>query len=184
MGDELEGLLRGCYNNIEHHKEALYKAYYGYVKGVVTRYVNDYHVTEELVNDSFIKIFTKISTFQALQNADELQRSFKAWVAKISSRTAIDFLRKKKINFASDEVLPQYEPVAKYTEAQQTEAKEILKLLNKLPQKQKAIFNLYEIEGFSHEEIAGMLAISVSVSRSYLSRAKSKLKSLYIETFE
>ena len=181
-GEALNNVLRGCQNNVEHQKEALYKGFYGYVKGVVFRYVNDRHATEELVNDSFIKIFNNISSFNALGQAADVSIPFKAWIAKIASRTAIDFLRKKKIDFGKEEIT-DYNTQLVYHQTHDTEAKDILKLLNQLPQTQKAIFSLYEIEGFTHQEIAGLLAIPENVSRSYLSRAKSKLKALYIENF-
>lgn len=180
-GDVLYNILKGCQNNTEHQKEALYKGFYGYVKGVVVRYVADYQVAEELVNDSFIKIFSNISSFKALNETADLSTSFRAWIAKITSRTAIDFLRKKRVDFSNDEMAAYKIPDQDMLHS--TEAKDILKLLNELPQTQKAIFNLYEIEGFSHQEIAGILAIPENVSRSYLSRAKSKLKALYIENF-
>ena len=182
-GDELEATLKGCQNNKEHHKEALYRGYYGYLKGVVVRYVNDYHFAEELVNDSFIKIFNNISSFNALGQNGDITASFKAWVAKIASRTAIDFLRKKKIDFGREDISEMQTPSLAQVQMQTTEAKDILKLLNELPHTQKAIFNLYEIEGFSHQEISGLLAIPENVSRSYLSRAKNKLKALYSENF-
>lgn len=182
-GDALEHILKGCQNNLEHQKEALYKSFYGYVKGVVIRYVNDHHYAEELVNDSFIKIFNNLSSFQALGQATNISLSFKAWIAKIASRTAIDFLRKKKIDFNKDDISEINLATSLYEQTSSGEVKDILKLLNELPQTQKAIFNLYEIEGFTHQEIAGLLAIPENVSRSYLSRAKNKLKALYIENF-
>jgi RNA polymerase sigma-70 factor (ECF subfamily) len=58
-------------------------------------------------------------------------------------------------------------------------AEDILKLMNELPELHRAVFNLYEIEGFSHEEIGSMLTIPVSSSRTYLTRAKQKLRELY-----
>ncbi|WP_346237160.1 RNA polymerase sigma factor [Niabella insulamsoli] len=181
-GDELEHTLRGCQEDLRHHKEALYKSFYGYLKGVVIRYVSDYHFAEELVNDSFIKIFSHISSFNALGQHGDITTSFKAWAAKIASRTAIDFLRKKKIDFGRDDISEMHTaPIL--VPMQTSEAKDILKLLNELPKTQKAIFNLYEIEGFTHQEIAHLLEIPENVSRSYLSRAKNKLKSLYNETF-
>ena len=57
---ELEHIINGCLNDKVQQKEALYKSYYGYIKGVVLRYVQDYHTAEELVNDSFIKIFSNL----------------------------------------------------------------------------------------------------------------------------
>lgn len=183
-GDDLEDILKGCQNQTEHHKEALYKGYYGYLKGVVVRYVSDYHFAEELVNDSFIKIFNNLSTFNALGQNGDITASFKAWIAKIASRTAIDFLRKKKVDFGRDDIADMNISPVSQMQLQSTEATDILKLLSELPKTQQAIFNLYEIEGFSHQEIAGLLAIPENVSRSYLSRAKNKLKALYSENFK
>ena len=182
--EELEHILKGCQKNKEHHKEALYKGFYGYLKGVVVRYVNDYHLAEELVNDSFIKIFNHLSTFNALGQNGDLLASFKAWGAKIASRTAIDYLRKKRIDFGREDISEMQISPSFGGQTTSAEVKDILNLLNELPQTQKAIFNLYEIEGFSHQEIAGILAIPENVSRSYLSRAKSRLKALYSENFK
>ena len=65
--------------------------------------------------------------------------------------------------------------------AEHNDGREIMNLLKQLPQTQRTVFNLYEIEGFTHEEIAGLLAIPVNVCRVYLSRAKTKLKALYVK---
>lgn len=163
-------------------KEALYKGYYGYIKGVIVRYVHDYHSAEELVNDSFIKIFSHLETFQGTSDSANLGVSFKSWIAKIASRTAIDSLRRKKINFGVEEINENNTPYSLRTNpAETSEGREIMNLLNQLPHTQKTVFNLYEIEGFSHEEIAGLLAIPVNVCRVYLSRAKTKLKALYVK---
>lgn len=167
------------------NKEVLYKSFYGYVKGVVIRYVQDVQNVEELVNDSFIKIFNNLSSFKAVDNhVADINKAFRGWASKIASRTAIDFLRKKRNHFSfSDDAGVGTTLAYSATAGYSSEAKDILKLLNHLPETQKMIFNLYEIEGFSHEEISGFLAISESVSRSYLSRAKTRLKSLYVKNF-
>ncbi len=182
-GEALEHILNGCRDNKEHHKEALYRGFYGYLKGVVIRYINDFHVAEEVVNDSFVKIFNNISSFNGLGQSIDLTNSFKAWVAKIASRTAIDFLRKKKIDFGRDDIADLQVAVA-YNQEHFGEARDIMNLLNELPPTQKAIFSLYEIEGFTHQEISGLLNIPENVSRSYLSRAKARLKALYSENFK
>lgn len=163
-------------------KEALYKGYYGYLKGVVIRYVQDYHTAEELVNDSFLKIFTHLENFQGTTDSANLCISFKSWIAKIASRTAIDSLRRNKMSFGPEEINENHtSQLLRCNPAENSEGREIMKLLNQLPQTQKTVFNLYEIEGFSHEEIAGLLAIPVNVCRVYLSRAKTKLKALYVK---
>ncbi|OJU27596.1 MAG: RNA polymerase [Sphingobacteriales bacterium 41-5] len=179
---ELENIIKGCVSEKQRQKEALYKSYYGYIKGVVLRYVQDYHTAEELVNDSFVKIFSHLDTFHGTSESADLCVSFKSWIAKIASRTAIDSLRRKKINFGVEEINENHTPhLLRSNPAENSEGRDILALLNKLPQTQKTVFNLYEIEGFSHEEIAGMLAIPVNVCRVYLSRAKTKLKALYVK---
>jgi RNA polymerase sigma factor (sigma-70 family) len=179
QNEDLEDILDGCRKDSVRHKEALYKGYYGYVKGVVIRYVNDHQVAEELTDDSFIKVFNNISNFNHNGQSANISLSFKSWTAKIASRTAIDFLRKKKIDFYTDEVNDRQIPISQNGQTSLQEAKDIMKLLNHLPDTQKTVFNLYEIEGFSHEEIAGFLAIPVNVCRVYLSRAKNRLKNLY-----
>ncbi|ANH83889.1 RNA polymerase [Niabella ginsenosidivorans] len=180
---ELEGILKQCKQDSVLHKEALYKGYYGFIKSVVKRYVNDYHVTEELINDSFIKIFNNLGTFKAPDTSADVPQSFRGWVAKIASRTAIDFLRKKKMDFTDDEPSEHHFTDPNPTAVYSNEVKDILSLLDQLPDTQKTVFNLYEIEGFSHEEIARLLNISENVCRVYLSRAKNKLKTLYIKHF-
>lgn len=181
-GETLHNILSGCLKNDEQQKEALYKGFYGYVKSVVIRYVKDYQVVEELVNDSFVKIFGNIATFKSLEQPEDISAPFRSWISKITSRTSIDYLRKKKIDFSKDEITDYDTGIASYQPANQ-EVKDILSLLNGLPQTQKVIFNLYEIEGFTHQEIGQILGISENVSRSYLSRAKSKLKTLYFQNF-
>jgi RNA polymerase sigma-70 factor (ECF subfamily) len=181
---ELENIIEGCLTDKVHHKETLYKGFYGYIKSIVIRYVQDFHSSEELVNDSFIKIFSHLKTFKGTYKSVDLIRSFKSWIARIASRTAIDHLRKKKINFGMEEINENHDPVALSVNPEnRSDGKEIMNLLNHLPQTQKAVFNLYEIEGFSHEEISGMLSIPENVCRVYLSRAKAKLKTLYTKKF-
>ncbi|MGJ7031397.1 RNA polymerase sigma factor [Niabella hirudinis] len=183
---ELELVLKKCEQDSVPHKEALYKGYYGFIKGVVRRYVNDYQFIEELVNDSFVKIFNNLGTFKAPGYSADIEQSFKAWVARIASRTAIDFLRKKKMHFLQEEPSENHFPESSHPSSggvYSSEVKDIMSLLNQLPEIQKTVFNLYEIEGFSHEEIARVLQISENVCRVYLSRAKTKLKALYIKHF-
>ena len=160
----------------------MYKHFYGYLKAVIKRYSTDEMSVEELINDTYIKIFDKIDTFKGSGELTVTENHFKAWIAKIGSRTAIDHLRKKKINFSdidNDVVINNY--VANHQNSSSSEYKEIIKLLNKLPEKHRLVFNLYEIEGFSHDEIAKMLHVTESICRVYLSRAKAKLRELYLK---
>eukprot|EP01012_Entosiphon_sulcatum_P042238 TRINITY_DN56216_c0_g1_i1.p2 TRINITY_DN56216_c0_g1~~TRINITY_DN56216_c0_g1_i1.p2 ORF type:complete len:171 (+),score=16.06 TRINITY_DN56216_c0_g1_i1:935-1447(+) len=160
----------------------MYKSFYGYLMGIILRYTKNPSDSEELVNDSFIKIFKHVSGFKAPKNPEELQRSFKGWIAQIASRTAIDKIRSAKTQFYVDDLAESEHPVTQVSVASELHVNDILKLLNHLPDTQRLVFNLYEIEGFAHDEISKMLNIPESSSRVYLTRSKNKLRTLYLNT--
>lgn len=160
----------------------MYKSFYGYIMGIILRYTKNMADGEELVNDTFIKIFKHVEHFKAPTNPLALQKSFKGWVAQIASRTAIDNIRRTKIQFYVDDLGEEELKNEPVNIASNLEVDDILNLLNYLPELQRLVFNLYEIEGFSHEEIANMLNIPESSSRVYLTRSKNKLRSLYLNT--
>ncbi|MFD2744237.1 RNA polymerase sigma factor [Sphingobacterium populi] len=160
-------------------KAFIYKKYYGYIKAVVLRYVKVDVESEEVINESFVKVFRKLHSFEQHADDEVLEKTFRSWMARISVNTAIDMLRvKKQMQFIDDEEDTEIGNLS-VSMASNLEANDILKLLDDLPSVQKAIFNLYEIEGYSHEEISKMLDIPESTSRTYLTRAKQKLRALY-----
>lgn len=176
---KFEDAIAGCLRNDNQSKEMVYKSFYGYIMGVILRYVEDRNDAEELVNDSFIKVFKSISQFNAPKYDDQLQKAFKGWIARISSRTAIDFLRGKRTFLYVDDIVEEQQPLTELNAISHLNVQDIMKLLNELPETHKLIFNMYEIEGFSHEEISKMLNIPESSCRVYLTRAKNKLRALY-----
>ncbi|WP_131537020.1 RNA polymerase sigma factor [Pedobacter nototheniae] len=155
--------------------------YYSFVMGIITRYIGTAHDAEELVNDSFIKIFRYLESFNHEGHNDEkeLKKGLKSWMAKISSRTAIDFLRIAKNLRKNEEITEVHMNRSSPIVVNKMETIEILKLLDALPEIQKIIFNLYEIDGYSHKEIADLLNIQEKHSSVYLARAKNKLRILY-----
>lgn len=178
---KFEDVLAGCLKNDNKCKEVVYKSFYGYLMGVILRYVNDRNDAQELINDSFIKIFKSIGQFSFPKNKGDLdlQKAFKGWIARISSRTAIDFLRSRRIHLSVDEIEELQQPLTELNAISQLNVQDIMKLLGQLPETHKLIFNMYEIEGFSHDEISKLLNIPESSSRVYLTRAKNKLRALY-----
>lgn len=173
-------IVAGCQNGSIGFRELMYKSFYGYVMGVVLRYVSNQDDAQELVNDSFIKIFKHIASFQSVASSDDAySKSFKGWIAKIASRTAIDHLRKERKSFLTDELEKTNYQLTQAPAANEIGVKEIMLLLSRLPQTHRLVFNLYEVEGFSHEEIAQLLKIPASSSRVFLGRAKNKLRELY-----
>lgn len=160
-------------------KEFLYKQYYGYVMAVIFRYTANIHDSEELVNDTFMKIFKYAPGFKRPENASQLERAFKGWIARIASRTAIDFIKKPKLDIQEFELLEADHPRTYPEEVMKIDVEDLMRLLDGLPEMHRLIFNLYEIEGYSHAEIGEMLSIQEGISRVYLTRAKQKLRLLY-----
>ena len=178
---KFEDLIKGCVNNDNKSKEMVYKSFYGYVMAVILRYSNNQADTEELVNDTFIKIFKSANQFVYPPDAATIEKTFKGWIAKIASRTAIDFLRSKRTFISLDDITEEGEPITHINIITALNVKDILKLLDDLPELHRLVFNLYEIEGFSHQEISKLLNIPESSSRVYLVRSKQKLRALYAE---
>lgn len=168
---EIEKIIEGCVRKIEKSQEMLYKKFFGYALSVAMIYTNHRSDAIEVVDDSFIKVFAEISRFDP-------SLPFKSWLRRIVINTAIDRCRKFNKHQYSDEsqaILIRDESAS--VESQLT-AEDIIGLLNQLPPLHKLVFNLYEIEGYSHEEIAIQLNIPESSSRVYLTRAKKQLREL------
>jgi RNA polymerase sigma factor (sigma-70 family) len=173
-------LIQGCRNEKWKYQEALYRHYYSFAMSVCIRYAPCRDDALEILNDSFMKVFRNI------QNYDE-NRPFKTWFRRILINTALDHYRanRRYLRLAGPELeIDSIEASAEPEFEIALKAEEILRLFNRLPEIQRLIFNLYEVEGYNHEEIAGMLDIAPGTSRSHLSRAKKKLEALYIQSLK
>ncbi len=178
----LESAVRGCaQNDDERSKEFIYKSCYGYVRAIAMRYVKNEYDAEELANESFMRAFTKMETFNSGDVGERFEKSFRAWLARITVNISIDFLRGQKQFVALDDVSEREMEQQSVPVSSDLHVQDIMKLLLQLPDIQRAIFNLYEVEGYSHEEVAVMLDIPESTSRTYLTRAKKKLRKLYLD---
>ena len=162
----------------------LYKRFYGYMMAVSLRYVKNEMEAEDIVNESFVKIFKKLSNFEILSDESALEKSFKGWIARITVNTSIDKLRAQKITLDIDDINEMDIQHNSVSISSNLEVNDIMSLLNKLPDIQRMIFILYEIEGYAHDEISKKLNIPDSTSRTYLTRAKARLRTLYQEQFE
>ncbi|MGZ3872297.1 MAG: RNA polymerase sigma factor [Mucilaginibacter sp.] len=164
-------IISNCKTGSLKYQELLYKQFYGYAMGISLRYSINRDDALEVVNDAFIKVFNNIKNYDA-------GKSFKAWLRTIVVNTAID-RRRKDLKFQLHVEIDHALPVGNSTTAiENLNVQDILKLMQQLPPTQLAIFNLYEIDGYSHDEIAKLLAMPESSSRVYLSRAKEKLRNL------
>lgn len=137
---------------------------------ICINYSNDRDDAKDIMQDGFIKVFNTLKQFNN-------QGSLEGWIRKIMVNTAIDFYRKKSkertnLNIENAHNMGYESPILENINTQQ-----LIELTQKLPEGAKLIFNLYALEGYSHEEIAKKLDISIGTSKSQVSRAKTLLKS-------
>lgn len=164
-------LIKQCKTGSLKYQELLYKQFYGYAMGIGLRYCVDKDDALEVVNDAFIKVFHSINSY-------DINKPFKAWLRTIIINTSIDRRRKDmklQLNTGLDDDLPV---LINVNAVDSLQAQDILNLMKNLPAIQLTIFNLYEIDGYNHDEISAMLHIPASSSRVYLSRAKEKLRKM------
>lgn len=175
-----EELIEGCKRRSAKYEEIFYKKYYGYVMGISLSYSKDKMLADEITNDSFIKFFGSIKNFDDFQ-------SVKAWLRRITVNTAIDYFRKHKKFQNQTDVSEETSVFHEVNALGDLAFQDIINLLNHLQEDHKIVFNLYEIEGYSHKEIGEKLGLTESSSRVYLARAKSELRklvSLHLKEYE
>lgn len=159
-------------------RERFYKHYWGYLMAVALRYVTDRDTACIIVNDSFMKIFTNLHLFTC-NDRPNANKVLRGWIAKITVRTALNEIRKNKIVKLHEQLAEKHYGNLHVLLHDNLHNENVLKLINNLKPTYREVFMLYEIEGFNHDEIAGLLGISPSSSRVYLTRAKEKLKNSY-----
>jgi RNA polymerase sigma factor (sigma-70 family) len=170
-------LIQGCREEKWKYQEALYRHFYSFAMSICLRYAPNRDDALEILNDSFMKVFRNIHQYDP-------DRPFKTWFRRILVNAALDHYRANRrhrlhlVN-ETEEFAPEASTENEYVV--NLRAEEILELFEQLPELHRVVFNLYEVEGFSHEEIAGMLDMAPGTSRSHLSRAKKKLEALYNE---
>lgn len=175
--NNIKRVIKDSKNGNNRAREFLYKEFFGFAMSICLRYAYSREAAEDLLNDSFIKVFEKIHLYKS-------SVPFKSWLRRIIINTAIDGYRKNKNT--SENCLEIVEATSVQPEIEgisHLNVQDILMLFNELPEIYKVTFNLYEIEGYSHEEISDMLGIAVGTSRSNLTRAKQKIRVLYGKYF-
>ena len=141
------------------------------------RYASNRDEASEILNDAFMKLFTHLKRF-------DLSKPFKPWLRKIVVNTAINHYHKKQREFHVEEVQQAKNESDTEKILSGISYQEVIGLLQKLPPAYRTVFNLYVIEGYSHEEIAGMLNIAPGTSKSNLFKAKEQLKIILTDFFE
>jgi RNA polymerase sigma factor (sigma-70 family) len=166
-----EELIRGCIREDATCQREVFNRYASRMLGVCHRYARTSADAEDILQDAFIKVFNKIHQFK-------FEGSFEGWIRRIIVNTALKkySLRRYEKEVVGYEVKDKDEGGMEPSAYAHLTQKEILELINNLPDGYRLIFNLYVVEGFQHEEIAEMLGIQPGTSRSQLVKARTMLQ--------
>lgn len=178
MGEEeLHQLIGGCLKQDRKCQKMLYKAFYGFSMGICLRYAGNRDEAAEVMNQGFFKVFTRIESYDSA-------KPFKAWLGRIMVNTSIDYYR-SNLKMAYTDDLDKAEHISDGEFADRNlRYEDLLAMVQKLPQAYRTVFNLFAIEGYTHEEIAELLGINTGTSKSNLHKARQKLKHMIQEADE
>lgn len=166
-------LVKRCAGGDVRSQEFLYRRYFSFAMSICIRYTRNEGEAMEVVNDSYMKVLDSLREY-------DHSRPFKSWYGKILVNTAIDNYRRnlKNNEHISIDTINETGESDPEIEAELS-VNDILTLYSHLPANYRMTFNLFEIEGYSHEEIGQMLGVTASTSRANLARAKKMLRDLY-----
>jgi RNA polymerase sigma-70 factor (ECF subfamily) len=164
-----EQWIRACRQGDSAAQRQLYEKYARRMMGVCIRYLGDTFEAEDVLITGFMRVFEKVSQFKG-------EGSLEGWIRKIIVNEALSHLRRnKRMYLETDLEKADYEPDFQRL-SHHLETEDLLRMIEQLPTGYKTVFNLYAIEGYSHKEIAEMLQISESTSKSQLCRARALLQ--------
>ncbi len=170
----LNGIWQGCQAYDKKAQALLYSHFSKKMFAVCMRYAQTTLEAEDILQNGFIKVFTKHHLFDG-------KGSLEGWIKRIIVNTAIESFRQSKA-MLTDSIEAHHEnTIASHLSSDTTSYQDLLQLIKELPLGYRTVFNLYAIEGYSHKEIAEMLGISEGSSKSQLSRARQALQEKLIK---
>ena len=164
-------IIHGCRNWDRSSQNALYRIFYPYAMSIAIRYVDDEAEATSVVNEGFLKVFRNIKKYNS-------ELPFKPWFRKILVNTSINHIKRQKkfkmeINIENAQNIEVKEDILS-----RINYKELMSMIQSLSSSYRTVFNMYVIDGFKHKEIAEILGITVSTSKSNLTRARAKLQEI------
>lgn len=166
----IEEIVNGCKKGKPKYQKALVDRFSEQLYTVSLRYMGESNLAQDILQDSFIRIFKAINTF------DPERGSLGGWMRRITINVALKSLSKKKIQTTGIELDIQNMVSVNPQALSNMANEELLEIVQSLPDGYRQVFNLSVIEGYSHKEIGEMLGIKEVSSRSNLSRAKELLR--------
>jgi RNA polymerase sigma factor (sigma-70 family) len=170
-----EAIFQGCLKNQAIAQRELYNRYSPKMLAVCYRFAHNREDAEDMLQEGFIKVFSQIHTFQN-------KGAFEGWIRRIVVHTCINNLKKnKRFNESVDIAYASSIQIREESVPSIVQAKQVVECIRMLPMGYRTVLNLYAIEGYSHKEIAEMLDIEESTSRSQYTRAKQMLEDILIK---
>lgn len=167
----LAEMWEGCLKNDRKQQELLYKTLAPRMLAVCLRYAHDKDEAQDILQEGFIKMFNNAHKYRGEGNLE-------GWIRRIMVHCAISRYRKLKPMILVDEFPETSSAFNNGYNAHGLEVKDLLKMIQKLPQTYRSVFNLYAIEGYSHQEIGSKLGMTELLSRTTLHRARAILKDM------
>ncbi|MGF7076652.1 RNA polymerase sigma factor (sigma-70 family) [Mucilaginibacter sp. 3215] len=172
--ERLQTIWNGCMTNDRKSQEQLYRLLAPRMLAVCMRYATDKDEAQDILQEGFIKMFRNMKNYRG-------EGSLEGWIRRIMVHCAISRYRKLKPivlvdDFAAEEAAVI--PISSSYNDNGLEAKDLMKLVQKLPKTYRSVFNMYAIEGYSHQEIGSSLGMSELLSRTTLHRARTLLKDM------
>lgn len=172
-------LINACKENDRQAQKQLFEKYYKEMMLIALRYANDENGAADILQNAFIKVFSKLETYTG-------EGSLKSWLASIVIRTAIDQYRKNKRIFKYEVSESDYDSGFDYgfepDILENFSGEDILNIIQLLPDNQRVVLNLFVVDGLSHREISKQLNITESNSKWILFQARKQLKKMLIGT--
>jgi RNA polymerase sigma factor (sigma-70 family) len=172
--EKLNELLAQCIENQPKAQKQLFDILAPKMFSVCLRYAKDEDEAKDILQESFIKVFNNLTKF-------EHKGSFEGWIKRIFINTSIEFYRKNKRQNMVDNIDSVAEQSIDSQILSMLKAADLMKLVNCLPTGYRTVFNLYVVEGYTHQEISNMLHISDNTSKSQLHKARLHLQELVLK---
>jgi RNA polymerase sigma factor (sigma-70 family) len=167
--EDLKNIINGCASGNVRDQERLYRMFAPKMFGVCLRYARDRNEAEDNLQDGFVKVFSNIKSFR-------YEGSFEGWMRRIMVNVSLEKYRKQHLLTPLEEMGKFEIQTVPDDILAKIGAEELLMLIQQLPPRYRMVFNLFVMEGMSHEEISKAMDISVGTSKSNLSRARDILK--------
>ncbi len=179
MNTELVNIIKGCQKGNYTCQKKLYDSYASLMYAICLRYLKNHDDASDCLQDAFVIVYDKIKDYQTIGKDEELKKTFVGWLKRIQINVCLMFIRKQKKNY----FIERFEDERFDIEDEQEEEgffdvspQKLFDLITKLPDGYRMVLNMYILDGYSHQEIADLLSISVGTSKSQLARAKKILK--------